>query len=735
MVGTRASLPEGSDASRPGTFLAGVYRCPGEPESVPELVAGPDWLRLRVTVEGAALRLDHGQVLDHRRWLDMRRGQVIRLWRHRDRAGRVTRLRIVHWVSLADRQTLLQRIELTAENYTGRVEFEAIVSGENVPGSASQQPGSGSDHPPTLVLRPDGSAITLAFASATFLREVSDSARLEPIEQPRIIGHRWVWEAQFGRTYHLDKLVTLATSRVEREPAAAALARFRTLRARGSDDAAHRRAWQRRWGLADVEIVGDPELQRASRFAAYHLLAAASPRDERVSIGARGLTGAAYKGHVFWDTEIFMLPFFLLTWPRAARSLLMYRYHTLSAAREKARRLGYRGALYAWESADTGEETTPERVTSPAGEVVPIQTGFLEHHISADVAFAVWQYWRATRDAVFLRSAGAEIILETARFWASRVTAGPDGRHHIRRVIGPDEYHEAVDDNAYTNGFARWNLRRGLEVASLVADRWPDRWSALRESLGLTPAELAQWRAIADTLADGLDPNSGLIAQFAGYDTLEEVALPAGDRRALPMDIFLGRERVQRTKVLKQADVILLLYLLWDAFPRPVHEVNFRYYEPRTAHGSSLSPGIHAAVAARLGDLDLAQRYLRQTAAIDLGDQMGNAAGGVHLAALGSLWQAMVCGFAGLELLDDRLAFQPRLLPEWGAMRFAIEWRGRTLRVSFGADPPVTEIALEAGRGLLVAIGGGPPRLLSEHDRLRIDRLSERWEVREPEPG
>ena len=231
-------------------------------------------------------------------------------------------------------------------------------------------------------------------------------------------------------------------------------------------------------------IEGDDESQRALRFAVYHLTSAANPEDDRVSIGARALTGDAYLGHVFWDTEIYLLPFYTAVWPEAARALLMYRFHTLPGARAKAAHFGFKGALYAWESADTGTETTPERVVVSDGTVVDILTGQMEHHISADVAYAVWQYWRATGDDDFFLRAGAEILLETARFWASRAVAEADGRRHIRHVIGPDEYHEDVDDNAFTNVMARWNIARALEAVDLLQARWPDHAAALRREAG-----------------------------------------------------------------------------------------------------------------------------------------------------------------------------------------------------------------------------------------------------------
>ena len=270
--------------------------------------------------------------------------------------------------------------------------------------------------------------------------------------------------------------------------------------------AEHEAAWASRWQCSDVEVDGDAAAQQALRFAIYHLNSAANPADEHVSIGARALTGDDYHGHVFWDTEIFLLPFYILTWPEAARALLMYRFRTLDAARAKSARMGWRGALYAWEFADTGAETTPEQVIGPDRQVIDILCGTEEQHISADVAYAVWQYWQATGDEGFLRDAGAEILLETGRFWASRAQSEADGYRHIRDVIGPDEYHQHVDDNAFTNVMARWNIRRAIDVAALLRERWPECWTSLSSRIGLDDTELNQWKSAADI--DGDRPRS-----------------------------------------------------------------------------------------------------------------------------------------------------------------------------------------------------------------------------------
>lgn len=686
-IGTRGSLAEGSSLSAPATFIAGIYDVGPGPGAVPALVAAPDWMRLHASIDGSPLLLEEGEILEHRRILDMRQGIHWREWRHRDHAGRITRLRGLRLASLADRHALAQVVEFTPENYSARVQIEGRIEGRAraVGPTAVDLPGvvpleEQGPEKAVLVVRTRRRDYVVAFAAWSALGVVGRP----PVPRQVVSANggfveRWDVEAEIGTALRLERMIAVRTSRDAESPAEAAATHLERLRERGVERvlADHVAAWEERWRDADVEIEGDDDAQRALRFAAYHLISAANPEDERVSIGARTLTGSAYKGHVFWDTEIYMLPFFVLTHPKTARALLMYRYHTLPAAREKASALGWEGALYAWESADTGEEVTPRVVLAPDGEVVEILNGEQEIHISAAVAWAVWHYWTHTADDDFLRDAGAEILLETARFWASRGERGDDGLYHIRHVIGPDEYHVDVDDNAYTNVMAQWNLERGAEAARILERRWPGRWQELRERLGLSHEEIVEWSELARMMYTGFDPETGLFEQFRGYFELEDIDLREWEPRTGPIDILIGMERTQRSQVHKQADVVLLLALFWDRFPPEVREANFRYYEPRCGHGSSLSPSIHALVAARLGDVELARRYFRQAAEIDLANNMGNAAGGVHAAALGGLWQAAVYGFGGLRFTDTGPSLDPKLLPEWHRLRFAVRWRGR----------------------------------------------------------
>ena len=695
-------------ASWPRTYVAGLFDTPNAEPPVPALVPAPDWLRIRILLDGRPLLLRAGAVLSHDRTLDMRAGALLSEWHHQAPNGVVVRARTRRLVSQAERGLALQlarlEVEQDAVDITLEASFEAVGAGLDI---VRLDPDLG-------VWRTEQSGKGLAMAGAIAL--CVDDRELPPTR----IDHlkwSWNWRSVPGQVITLERLVSVARSDDPNEDpghrAAAELRRAKRLGWR-SVLGAHEAAWAERWRCSDIEIDGDPEAQKALRFASYHLNSAANPDDERVSIGARALTGDAYLGHVFWDTEIYLVPFYILTWPQAARALLMYRYHTLTGARAKAVRMGYRGAMYAWESADTGEETTPERILGVDGKLVEVLCGTREQHISADIAYAVWQYWQATLDEAFLLDAGAEIILETARFWSSRAETDPDGSRHIRGVIGPDEYHEHVDDNAYTNAMAAWNIRRGLDVVALLRQRWPDRWVSLSGRLALDDAELAQWREAADTLVTGFDPKTGLFEQFAGFFDLEDIDLAEYEGRTVPMDVVLGRERTQRSKVIKQADVVALMALLPELFDEPGKAANFSYYEPRCGHGSSLSRAMHGLVAARLGITDVALRYFRATAATDLTDLNGSGAGGVHIAGLGGLWQVAMLGFAGVSLAGDAVAFNPHLPASWHSIAFAVQWRGRRMRVRIDQADGLLTAILDGGAPMTIVVGGAGHELTGD---------------------
>lgn len=461
----------------------------------------------------------------------------------------------------------------------------------------------------------------------------------------------------------------------------------------------HRAAWAQRWEAAGISIVGDPKLERDVRFALFHLMASAAESGE-ATVGARGLSGPAYRGHVFWDSDVFVLPFLAATHPAAARAMLEYRIARLPEARAAAMALGQRGARFPWESARTGVDVTPTHAHDPVtGRVAPIRTGELEEHITADIAWSAAAYVDWTGDAEFAAGPGRELLVETARYWASRIRLDRRGRGHIYGVIGPDEYHEPVDDNAYTNVMARWNLRRA--AAAVEGDRI------------VADDERRVWLELADALVDGYDPATGLYEQFAGFFRLEPlIVADVAPRRPIAADLLLGADRVANAQVLKQADVLMLHHLVPDAVAPTSLTPNLDFYEPRTAHGSSLSPAIHASLFARAGRLDKALSTLRLASRIDLDDLTGTTAGGLHLATMGGLWQGLVFGFAGVRPRGDVLELDPRLPEGWNALELRLAFRRSPVRICAERDV----IAVDADPGVRVSVGGTEGRRFARRD-------------------
>jgi trehalose/maltose hydrolase-like predicted phosphorylase len=450
--------------------------------------------------------------------------------------------------------------------------------------------------------------------------------------------------------------------------------------------AAHTTAWAREWEQCDVIIEGDEKAQIALRFNLYHLLIAAPRRDERVSIGAKTLSGYGYRGHAFWDTEIFMLPFFSYTRPEIARNLLSYRWHNLPGARKKASQNGFRGAQYPWESAATGEEVTPTWVPHPTErtQLIRIWTGDIEIHVSADIAYAVYQYWQTSGDDEFLCQRGAEMILETARFWADRAEWKAErGRYEFTNVIGPDEYHDHVDNNAYTNYFARWHLLVACQLVDWLKAHFPKRFEELTEQLTLESGELKNWQSMIDQVFIPSDPETGLIEQFDGYFNRREVNLGKYEDRVISMQALFGIEEINLTKVLKQPDVLMLLYLHPEAFDDQTVRSNYAYYTPRTDHtyGSSLGPTIQSIMACRVGKLEEAYEHFMRAACADLFDIRGNSKDGIHGASAGGLWQAVVFGFAGLQVNSAGWSLHPNLPPGWKRVMFKFCYHGKLQEV------------------------------------------------------
>lgn len=693
-LGVRGALDIPLPSSQGDLFVAGIYdrKIASQPYSeyefleaqtsdypYGEIVSLPFPFRLRIALDGQAVSLGEHDWSSHRRVLDMRQAVLHGETVFRPSDGQHASLATRRCASLADRHLLLQEITVCLENYSGEVDLDASL----------EDPDLDADHPHLIRREPHGAAPGIgvycyATRASDFRVCIAARTSLAGTGEDRT---RWRLDAAIGEPLRFVRFVSVYTSREAEDPERAAIEHLGRYPRDGFDDAvaAHAARWSERWERADLRVAGSPAAEQALRFHAYHLSSAAD-RDPAVSIGGRALTGRAYEGHVFWDVEIFMLPFFIHTDPATARNLLLYRWHTLGGARRRAREMGARGACYAWESTVTGEDVTPREIElRTAKKIIPIFTGTQQIHVTADVAFGVWRYWDATEDTGFLRDAGAEILIETARFWASRCKRA-SGAYHIRGVVGPDEYHHSVDDNAYTNWMAQFNLDKAVWAAERLQSDAPDAWQALAERLELADGEIDEWARVAKALYVPGPNADGIIEQFAGFFDLGDYQLPKEERFRAPIDRLFDWDEINALKLIKQADVLMLPFLFPERFSRELLEANYRYYEPLTDHGSSLSPAVHAALAARLGFKEQALSYWQQSLSLDLSNVMGNSTLGVHPACMGATWQALVFDLLGVRCEDADPAADagaPGRLPDnWRSVALQLLWRGRSYPIS-----------------------------------------------------
>jgi beta-phosphoglucomutase len=694
-LGTRGTFEEHYPGEQPATLINGLYD--DTPIVHTELANTPNWLDFSLFIGSERFRLDVGEVLGFQRTLDLRSGVLSRKLRWQSPAGRVIDLEIERFASLADEHVLGIRCRVTPVDFTGTLEFRA-----GLPGQADNaglfhwewvDQGRMGEHSAFLQVRTRASEISLCEACHLGILAGEGSAydywdtRWSPTLVARVT-------ARPGVEVTAEKIVTVYASRDTADPRKAAEEKLAAAVEHGYHALRTENdlAWAREWERCSITIEGDDEADRALRYNLFQLLIAAPRHDDRVSIPARTLSGFGYRGHIFWDTEIFILPAFIFTFPDVARNLLIYRYRTLPGARLKAASYGYEGAMYAWESAATGEDATPQWVPGQAGQLIRIWCGEIEQHISADVAFAVFQYWRVTGDRSFMLDYGAEILLETARFWGSRAAWNPARAcYEIKDVIGPDENHEHVDNNVFTNHMARWNLRRALEVMDWMRQAVPGKALELENRLDLSPQRLAHWKDVVEKIYLGLDPQTGLYEQFEGFFKRSDINLLDYEPRSQSLQAILGVEQTQNYQVLKQPDVMMLFYILDGDYAPQVVKANAAYYTPRTdfSYGSSLGPAIQAILTARMGDVESAYQLFLKTLHTDLQNSRGNASDGIHAASAGGLWQAAVFGFAGLKVTPDGPQVNPNLPARWKRMKFRIQYQGR--QYDFDLSPEIQD--------------------------------------------
>ncbi|MDX1653806.1 MAG: glycosyl hydrolase family 65 protein [Candidatus Competibacteraceae bacterium] len=742
----------------PGTYLAGGYNrlateIRGHVVENEDLVNLPNWLPLTFRIDdGDWLQLDRVNLLDYRQELDLRRGVLERCYRLEDGQGHRTRVLERRLVHMAYRHLAALELTLEAENWSGRLEVRSALDGRVENTGVARYRALNQHHletleaagidPPLLFLRTRTrqSRLEVALAARTRLyryNKVLEQAPRLHRDDHLLVAHYFDQPLQQGEALRVEKTVALYTSRDQAisEPGLAARQAVA-----GADDFAnlleeHSRAWQRLWRRFDLEvdfaggattpdgkaIKADPAM--ILRLHIFHLLQTASPHTMELDVGvpARGLHGEAYRGHILWD-ELIIFPFLNLRLPEITRSLLMYRYHRLAAARAAAREAGCRGAMFPWQSGSDGREESQKLHLNPQSGRWIADNSRRQRHVNAAIAYNLWRYYQTTADLEFLSSFGAEMILEIARFWASISTFSQEkDRYEIRGVMGPDEFHDAypdrdepgLDNNAYTNVMATWVLSTALRVLETIPG---DRREELEAQLELGQGEREHWADITRRMFVPFH-GEGIISQFEGFGKLREFDWQGyrekyGNIQRLDRILESEDDTPNRYQVAKQADVLMLFFLfsaeelaelfgqLGYDFDPDIIPRNIDYYLRRTSHGSTLSRVVHAWVLAR-SDRARAWRLFTEALQSDVADiQGGTTPEGIHLGAMAGSVDLVQRGFTGIVTRDDVLWLNPCLPQDIHRLTLYLRYRGQSLKLTITHD----KLHIETTRGTAKAV-------------------------------
>ena len=713
-IGYRGTLEEYDKELKTATIVSGVYDKVGDAWREP--INLPNGCFTRFFFQGEPLHALTSKVVSHSQSLDIRRAIHQRETIFETTNG--TRITICsqRFASLTRYPLICLEFTFTADQDCTLILQTGIdgdvwdLNGPHLEKLALQEQGGVLSV--SAITHENGIPVAVAEWTGTIPYTVSINDPLKTVFEGKTILREIQVPLKAGQASVLYKVVAHVTGLESAHPLEESLEICREAAQTGFDTlrAEHCSRWQARWADCDIQIEGDPEAQQALRFSMYHLLAIAPTHAENVSIPARGLSGQVYKGGIFWDTEIFMMPFFMHAFPAIARNLLLYRFHTLEGARRKAHEYGYRGAFYAWESQDSGDDACTLFSVTDVFTHRPMRTYFRDKqvHISADVVYAYWQYYNLTGDDTIWRDGGAEVVLECARFYLSYAYYNPDKRRYeILDVTGPDEYHERVHNNAFTNWMVAHTFEVCLSVADYLRKKFPQEYQSL---FGPEEArrDLDLIKEMAESLyRPGAEADGAVIPQFDGYYSLEDIPLKNLLTRKLEPDEYLGGGNglATTTQIIKQADVILALVLFGDKFTPETKSANWKYYEPRSEHGSSLSACSYSLIAAQTGRVDWAYRFFMKTATIDLtgeGKQYVGPLyiGGTHPAANGGAWMAAALGLCGIRCAENTIHIEPHLPAHWKSVTVPVAFKGQRLHITLTRE----SIKVKTGNPLIAPI-------------------------------
>jgi alpha,alpha-trehalase len=740
---SRGAAPEARAGERhyPGTYAAGVYNrltdhIGGMTIDNESLVNLPNWLPVTFRTNGptgAWFDIDTADLLDYRQELDLRRAVLLRTFRFRDAAGRVTSVQQRRFVAMNSPHVFAMETTISAENWSGRVEFRSVLDGavrntlvdryrdlasKHIDVCAARELSADSV---LLEVQTNQTRIPIAMAarSVAWSQDRRVDAEYRLVDDGKSIGHDITVDVVEGIAVTLEKVMTVFTGRdpAISEPADEA-ARWLVRCGRFTELLdGHALAWKQLWEHTDIELEGHAQAQRAIRLHLLHLMETASNNTTQVDAGvpARGLNGEAYRGHIFWD-ELFVFPVLNLRMPALTRSLLDYRIRRLPEARSLAAEAGYAGAMFPWQSGSDGREESQQLHLNPQSGRWNTDPSQRQHHIGIAVAYNIWQYYQVTGDLDFLAVHGAEMLVEIARFYVSLSTFDEErGKYVIKGVIGPDEFHsgypgrpyDGIDNNSYTNVMTVWVILRAMEALELIPQRTHNE---LLETLHVDADEMTRWETVSRRMF--VPFHDGVISQFEGYDKLAELDWESyrtryGNIGRLDRILEAEGDDVNRYRVSKQADVKMLFYLLSaeelrelferlgyefppEAVPRTVD-----YYMARTSHGSTLSAVVHAWILARANRAQ-AMDFFDRVLASDIADvQGGTTAEGIHLAAMAGSIDLLQRCFSGLETRGDRLLLCPNWPEALGVLKFSIFYRGHRLQLRISG----TQVAVTADDG------------------------------------
>ena len=703
-VGIRCATEENYTGQVRNTFVAGTFNKFDQNE-VTELPNAADMTALEIWIDGELFGLEKGTFKNYSRTLNLQNGEVVRTFDWTSHDGKTFAFRFKKMVSLADLHTVVCQMQIVPLTHAATIEVQSGINGQ-VSNSGAQHFHEGEkrifDKQHLQMLQQTTQSKITFVQNSTHQVEAAGVA-----VAPRFAMDRrkvyMIYKAQtpVNQAFEVLKVSNIYTTRDQAHATLSlddlrqvSISALQTSLQKGYDALLAESAaeWQKFWNRTDIIVKSTNSFdQLAVRFAMYHLRIIAPAHDSRMGIGAKGLSGEGYKGHSFWDTEIFMLPYFSFTFPEIGRSLMEYRHKTLPGAHKKAHENGYKGAMYPWESAwaDDGEVTpvwgAADIVT---GKSTKIWSGFIEQHITSDVSFGVWQYYQLTSDEDFMEKYGYEILLDTGIFWASRLEWNEQKQqYHINEVIGPDEYKEHVNNDAFTNWTAHWCIENAIAYYDKLKQEKPDLFAVLDQKLDLA-AEIPVMRQRLAQLYLPQPNAEGVIPQDDTYLTKQIIDLSKYKAQEHVGSIFhdFSLDQVNQIQVSKQASVVMLMYLLEHKFSKEVKLANFNYYEPKTLHDSSLSLSTHAVLANDLADTTLSYDLFRRASEIDLGPNMKTSDHGIHAASLGGIWQIVVCGFGGVRMVGGQLRISPKLPADVAQIEFKIFWKGTPLQVSVGRN-------------------------------------------------